>query len=165
MLLRKRAWDIMREEFAFVREDASLAEAVGVLRELRGKQPDASFILVFDKNDKFLGILSMWNLIQSIGTMIMADRTPQRVVDPLTGNEVDWDRAFSQACRSCANVRIADSLQLDVPVLKPNDPLARVLEVFLDYRRGRAVVEEGGRIIGVVCVADLFKEISDSLMP
>ena len=39
--------------------------------------------------------------------------------------------------------------------------MGRVLEILLDYRRGRAVVEEGGRIIGVVLLADLFREIGD----
>ena len=32
MLLRKRVWDIMREDFAFVREDSSLADAITALR-------------------------------------------------------------------------------------------------------------------------------------
>jgi CBS domain-containing protein len=158
MLLRKRVWDIMREDFAFVREDATLSQAITALREIRARQADTSFVLVFSKNDKFLGVLSMWNLIQGIGPCLLKGSV-------LDGNEVDWDSAFATACRSCSQVRISDCLQHDIPMLKPNDPLARVLEVFLDYRRGRAVVEEGGRIIGVVCMADLFKEIGDSLMP
>lgn len=158
MLLRKRVWDIMREDFASVREDASLSDAITALRSIRAKQADASFVLVFSKSDKFLGILSMWNLIQGMGPCLLKGSV-------LEGNEVDWDNAFAQACRSCAQVRIVDCLQHDIPMLKPNDPLARVLEVFLDYRRGRAVVEEGGRIIGVVALADLFKEIGDSLIP
>ena len=158
MLLRKRVWDIMREDFASVREDASLSDAITALRSIRATQADASFVLVFSKSDKFLGILSMWNLIQGMGPCLLKGSV-------LDGNEVDWDNAFAQACRSCAQVRIVDCLQHDIPMLKPNDPLARVLEVFLDYRRGRAVVEEGGRIIGVVALADLFKEIGDSLIP
>ena len=157
MLLRKRAWDIMREEYASVREDASLSEAIRALSESRKKQPDNAFVLVFAKNDHFLGILSMWNLIQGMGPCLLKGSA-------LEGSDVDWDKAFGLACRNCAQVRIADCLQTDVPILKPNDPLARMLEVFLDYRRGRAVVEEGGRIIGVVTLADLFTEIGDSLV-
>lgn len=152
MLLRKRVWDIMREDYAFVREDASLSEAIAALSSSRAKQPDSAFVLVFGKNDKFLGVLSMWNLLQGIGPCLLKSSV-------LDGGEVDWDRAFGKACRSCAQVRITDCLQHDIPVLKPTDPLARVLEVFLDYRRGRAVVEEGGKIIGVVTLAELFQEI------
>ena len=95
MLLRKRVWDIMREDFAFVREDASLSEAIGALRDIRGRQADTSFVLVFDKNEKFQGILSLWNLIQGMGPCLLKGSV-------LDGNEVDWDSAFSKACRSCA---------------------------------------------------------------
>lgn len=156
MLLRKRVWDIMRDDFASVREDASLSDAIAALRDIRSRQSDMNFVLVFAKNEKFLGIVSMWNLLQGIGPCLLKGSV-------LAGNEVDWDMVFTQACRSCATVRITDCLQHDIPVLNPNDPLARVLEVFLDYRRGRAVVEEGGKIIGLVTLADLFKEIDASL--
>jgi CBS domain-containing protein len=57
-------------------------------------------------------------------------------------------------------VEIRDFMQIDVPRINPNEPLARVLEIFLDYRRGRAVVEDGDRILGVVLLADLYREIS-----
>lgn len=157
MLLRKRAWDIMREEYGFVRENASLSEAIEALGKIRKKQPDMSFVLVFTENERFVGLLSMWTLIQSMGPCLLKGFDMESL-------QVNWDEAFVQACRSCAQVKIADCFQADVPILKPNDPIARVLEVFLDYRRGRAVVEEGGRIIGVVTLADLFKEIEGALV-
>ena len=59
MLLRKRVWDIMREEYASVDEDTSLAEAVQAMHDLRARQPDTNFILVFTRDGRFLGILSM----------------------------------------------------------------------------------------------------------
>lgn len=156
MLLRKRTWDIMREDFASVREDASLSDAIRALGESREKYPDCSVVLVFSQSGHFLGLLSMWNLVQGMGPCLLKGSM-------LEGSEVDWDKAFGRACRNCAQVRISECLQTDVPILKPNDPLARVLEVFLDYRRGRAVVEEGGRVIGLVTLADLFREIGASL--
>lgn len=48
-----RVWDIMREDFAFVREDSSLADAITALRAIRVKQPDMSFVLVFSKAKSF----------------------------------------------------------------------------------------------------------------
>ena len=154
MLLRKRAWDIMRDEYASVREDASMSETIRVLRESRTKQPDNAFVLVFSKTDRFVGVVSMWNLVQGIGPCLLKATATEEA-------EVDWDKAFSMACRNCSTIGIKDFLQTDVPILKPNDPMGRVLEILLDYRRGRAVVEEGGRIIGVVLLADLFREIGD----
>jgi hypothetical protein len=37
----------MREDFAFVREDATLSQAITALREIRARQADTSFVLVF----------------------------------------------------------------------------------------------------------------------
>lgn len=156
MLLRKRVWDIMREEFACVKEDASLAEAIAALRDIRAKQSDAACILVFAGGGQLLGVLSIWSLLQGIGPCLLKGAS-------LSGSDVDWDNAFSQACRSCAQVRITDCLRQDVPVLKPTDPVARILEVFMDYHRDLAVVEEGGRIIGVVTIADVFHELTGVL--
>jgi hypothetical protein len=33
------------------------------------------------------------------------------------------------------------------------------MEIFLDYRRGRAVVAEGGKIMGLILLPDVYKEI------
>lgn len=156
MLLRKRVWDIMRDEYGSVQEDSSLDEAVRAMRDIRVKQPDTNFILVFAKNGNFRGILTIWDLIQCMGPRLLKEPV-------LEEREVDWDQAFGQACRHSSQIRISGCVQTDVPVLKANDPMVRALEVFLDYRRSRAVVEEGGRILGVVAVADLFREISRSL--
>ncbi|MDY0274226.1 MAG: CBS domain-containing protein [Desulfomicrobium sp.] len=158
MLLRKRAWDIMREEYAVVRTESSLTEAIAALSAIQKKQPDMTFALVFTENDRFAGLLSMWSLIQSMGPCMLKG-------SDLISPQVNWDDAFEQACRNCAQVKVKDCLQPDVPIVKPNDLLARVLEVFLDYRRGRAVVEEGGRIIGVITLADVFKEIQECIIP
>lgn len=156
MLLRKRAWDILRENFAAVREDATLADVVRALEEIRKTQPDTTFVLVFSHTDQFIGLISLWNLIEGIGPCLLQKAAGE-------GPNIDWDKAFALACRNCVQIRALDCVQREVPKIKPNDPLARVLEVFLDYRRSRAVVEEGGRIIGVVTSADVLKEISKSI--
>jgi CBS domain-containing protein len=145
----------MREEYASVRDDATLDEAFRALRDIRVKQPDANFVLVFSEKNEFIGILTMWDLIQCMGPRLLKEPV-------LADREVDWDQAFGQACRHCSQVNISD-VEAVVPVLKPNDPVLRALEVFLSYRRSRAVVEEGGKILGVVTVADLFREIARSL--
>ena len=50
MLFRKRAWDLMREDFATVDESASLAEAVRALRESQKKAPENNVVLVMGKS-------------------------------------------------------------------------------------------------------------------
>ena len=45
----------------------------------------------------------------------------------------------------------------------PGDPLPVVLELFLRKKRGWAVVEENGQVLGVVLVADLFRAVAGGM--
>lgn len=152
MLQRKRAWDIMREEFFSVEEDASLSQVVKQINLSREKYPDNTFVLVFSKKSEFLGVITMWNILQAMGPCLLKG-LDQR-------GESNWDQIFHVACQTCSQVGIRETIQRDVPAIKPTDPLAKIMEIFLDYRRGRAVVEEGGKIIGVVLLADVYREIA-----
>ncbi|WP_462324061.1 CBS domain-containing protein [Desulfoplanes sp.] len=154
MLLRKRAWDVMREDYPAVIEGASLTSVIKALEKSRKEYPDNNFVLVLSKDRKrFKGVLSMWNIIQAIGPCLLKNVGKGE-------RDVNWDNAFKHACVTCAQVEIGEFMQVDVPRINPNEPLARVLEIFLDYRRGRAIVEDGERILGVVLLGDLYREIS-----
>jgi len=152
MLLRMRAWDIMREDFPRVEEDASLSQVIREMNKNRQQQPDNNCVLVFTQKEEFLGVISMWNILQAMGPCLLKS-------SGIAERDVDWDRAFNRACRMCAQVRLRDFVQKDVPLVRPNDPLARIMEIFLDYRRGRAVVAEGGKIMGLILLPDVYKEI------
>lgn len=154
MLLRKRAWDVMREEYPAVKENASLSSVIKTLQDSRTEYPDNNFVLVLSMDGKkCIGVLSMWNIIQAIGPSLLKGAG-------MSERDVNWDKAFKHACMICSQVDIKDFMQVDVPRINPNEPLARILEIFLDYRRGRAIVEDGDRILGVVLLADLYLEIS-----
>jgi CBS domain-containing protein len=143
----------MRDDFPYVEEDASLSKVIRKLKESQEESPDNNCVLVYSKKKKFLGIISMWNIIQAMGPCLLKEAK-------LGEQEADWDLAFHRACRTCSHVGIEELIQKDVPVVKPSDPLARIMEIFLDYRRGRAVVEEGGKVIGLILLSDLYKEIA-----
>ncbi len=144
----------MREEYPAVTEDASLTSVIKALEKSRNEYPDNNFVVVLSKDRKlFKGVLSMWNLIQALGPCLLKSIG-------MVERDVNWDNAIKHACVTCSQVEIKDFMQIDVPRINPNEPLARVLEIFLDYRRGRAIVEDGDRILGVVLLADLYREIS-----
>jgi CBS domain-containing protein len=152
MLMRKRVWDIMRTDFASVSEDSGLVQVVKTLSRGIEEHPENNFVLVFSENQEFRGLVTMWNVLQAMGPCLLKNV-------PLLG-EIDWDDAFHSALRTCSQVGIREILQRDVPKVKPTDPLVRVMEIFLDYRRGRAIVEDGGRVMGVVLLHDLYREMA-----
>lgn len=162
MLFRKRAWDMMREEFAWVDESASLAEVVRVLRLSQQATPENNVVLVLAKSGnetrKLKGAVSVWKVLEAVDECVLRD--PElKVVE-----ESDFDKAFARACAVCVQTPLSGYMEADVPVLKPSDPLPVVLELFLRKRRGWAVVEENGRVLGVVLVADVYRELSRDIV-
>jgi CBS domain-containing protein len=162
MLFRKRAWDLMREDFATVDESASLAEAVRALRESQKKTPENNVVLVLGQNGgkpgALKGAVSVWNILAALDESVLRD--PElRVVE-----ESDFDRAFARASAVCTHTPLSGHMEPDVPMLKPNDPLPVVLELFLRRKRGWAVVEENGKVLGVILVADLYRELSGDMV-
>ena len=163
MLFRKRAWDLMREDFAWVGESASLAELVRALRDSQKTSPENNVVLVLGKSGegetrKLKGAVSVWKVLQAVDECVLRD--PELKV----ARESDFDKTFARACAVCTHTSLDRHLEAEVPVLKPSDPLPVVLEMFLRKRRGWAVVEENGRVLGVVLVADVYREISQDMV-
>lgn len=158
MLFRKRAWDLMRDEFASVDESASLAEAVRALRESQKKSPENNVVLVLGKNGSKEGVLkgavSVWNVLAALDEYVLRD--PELKV----AHEGDFDKAFARASAVCTHTALSGHMETDIPSLKPTDPLPVVLELMLRKRRGWAVVTENGKVLGVILVADLYRELS-----
>jgi CBS domain-containing protein len=162
MLFRKRAWDLMREEFAWVDESASLAEVVRALRESQKANPENNVVLVLAKSGtesrKLKGAVSVWKVLEAVDECVLRD--PELKV----ARESDFDKTFARASAVCIHTSLSGYMEADVPVLKPSDPLPVVLELFLRKRRGWAVVEENGKVLGVVLVADVYREVSADMV-
>lgn len=158
MLLRKRAWDMMRDEFATVSESASLAEAIRALRESMKSSPENSIIVVLKKNGSPRGVISVWTLLKAIQDGVLKD-------EELSINEnADWDQAFKRAGVLCANESLDKYIDENFTMFKPTDPMLVVLELIRKKKQPWALVQEGGKIIGVVIVSDIYQELTRDLV-
>ncbi len=158
MLLRKRAWDMMREEFPSVREDATLAEAIRALKAAMMESPENHTAVVLKKNGGFRGVVTIWNVLKAVQTTVLKDDALK------SAEESDWDQTFSRACAVCTQTGLEGHMETDVAMLKPGDTLLAVLDQLLAKKRGYAVVEEGDRVIGIVYAGDLFREIARDMV-
>lgn len=157
MLKRKRAWDVMREDYATVTPDVSLGEMLRALGELQQRQPDAHGLVVASESGAFQGLVSIWNILETMEGCL--------VVDELSGPAGgDWNAALRGACLDCCGKRVEEFMLRDAPLVKPSDALDAVLRTFLTKRKAIAAVEEGGRVIGVIYFLDLYKEISRDIL-
>lgn len=158
MMLRKRAWDMMRDEFPTVPDDASLAEAIRVMREAMVEAPDSQVVVVLNKGGKLAGTINLWKLFKAVKQSVLKD-------DNLKADgAVDWDQQFANACLICTQERLEKYLITDPPVLKPNDPILVVLDVFLKSRRDWALVVEADKVMGVVYVTDVYREMTRDMI-
>ena len=158
MLFRKRAWDLMRDDFATVDESASLAEAVRALMDSQKKSPENNVVLVLGQGGEFKGALSVWNVLAAVDECVLRD-PDLRIV-----RESDFDKTFARASAACVHTALTGHMEPDVPSLKPGDPLPTVLDLFLRKRRGWAVVAENGKALGVILVADLYREVGADMV-
>lgn len=165
MLFRQRAWDLMREDYAWVEESASLAEAAQALRASQQTSPENNVVLVLSAPAggasggarRLKGAVSVWKVLQAL------DECALRDPDLKLLRATDFDKALARASAACAQTPLSGHLEPDVPVLAPGDPLPVVLELFLRQRRDWAVVEENGQVLGVVLVADLYRAVAGGM--
>lgn len=161
MLFRKRAWDLMREDFSSVDESASLAEVVRVMRESQRTTPQNNVVLVMglaEGKRVLKGAVSIWNVMKAVDECVLRDPALK------IAKESDFDKTFARASAACTHTALAGHMEPDVPTLKPGDSLPTVLELFLRKRRGWAVVEENGKVLGVILVADLYGELTGDMV-
>lgn len=158
MLMRKRAWDIMRDDFTTVGEGTGLMEIIRALRQGIELDSDNHIAVVLDAQGEYRGVLTMWKVMEKLEQCVFGDETLMNLKDQ------DWDKAFAVACRSCAARGIGDLLEAKVPVVLPNDPLITVVEEFLRHQRGWSLVKDGDIVLGVVFKSDIFREVSRDVL-
>lgn len=158
MMLRKRAWDMMRDEFPVVQDDASLAETIRVMRAAMKEAPDSQVVVVRNKGGKLVGAVNLWKLFKAVQQSVLKDDNLKY------DGEVDWDQQFANACLICTQMRLDDYIIKNPPILKPNEPILLVLDTFLKSRRDWALVVEGERVMGVVYVTDVYREMTRDMV-
>lgn len=158
MLLRKRAWDIVREDYPRLAEGDSLADAVYVLNGCMGTGCGGLCALVMDESGRLKGAVSIWDTMRFMEDTLLSGGS-------LHGIEEDgFDRIFHNACKVAGSTTIADIMDKDMTVVSPDEPLLMVLEAVVKKGRSYAVVKEGKRTIGVIMIHDIFKEISTDML-
>jgi len=152
MLLRERAWDVMRPDLVIVRESDSLRDVAVSLRLAMKEQPGKACAVVLSGEGEFRGVVTAWWLLLNMERSALDDS-----LKPDGGR--DFDEKFRTACRKTFSRRAGEVVEPDVPVVKPQDSLFTVLGAMLASRRRFAVVMEAGRVLGTIAAEDLFLEM------
>ena len=152
MLLRERAWDVMRTDMVEVRETDSLRDVALRLRKVMKDHPDRACAVVLSPEGEFRGVVTAWWLLLYMEQCALEDSLKLKVTE-------DFDETFKTICRKCFSRPAGGVVERDVPLVRPQDPLPVVLEAMLETRRRWAVVIEGGKVLGVIAAEDLFLQM------
>lgn len=157
MLLRKRAWDIAREEYPVLRETDSLAKAMNILTEWLDKKDGCLCALVLDSNERLKGVVSIWDTIRFMEDALLHGNALRGA------DENRFEQMFDNACKVSGSTSVAEIMDTDMTVISPDEPLVLILESFVKKGRSYAVVKEGPRVIGVIMITDIYTEISKKI--
>ena len=119
---------------------------------------DSQVVVVKTKSGRLKGAINLWKLFKAVKQSVLKD-------DNLKADgQVDWDQQFANACLICTQLRLDEHIITDPPLLRPNDPILVVLDVFLKSRRDWALVVEGEKVMGVVYVTDVYREMTRDMV-
>ncbi|MEX1299974.1 MAG: response regulator [Desulfotignum sp.] len=118
-------------------------------------------LLVFDEHKKFIGILSMKDLIKgvrpfylSLPKSSMADSV--RFSHVFTGG---WDGLFTIQMKDLAAKKIGDLSLESPPMIDENANLMEVADLMFKTQKTRLIVTSGQKVTGILREQDLFFEI------
>lgn len=156
MLMRKRAWDIVREDYVRVEKNDSLVDVMQKLLECVKSGNGCLCALVFD-GSHLLGAVSIWDTIRFM-TVILKNAGLTK-----EASERDFESLFSIACKLGAATRVTDVMDAEYTVLAPDMSIPSIMSKFVKKGRSYAVVMEGHKALGVIMIQDIFVELTEEV--
>ncbi|MCL1889856.1 MAG: CBS domain-containing protein [Desulfovibrionaceae bacterium] len=156
MLMRKRAWDIVREDYVRVERESSLVEVMRRLMDCLKSGDGCLCALVFE-GANLLGAVSIWEAIRFMhATLRQAGLTRE-------ADEIDFEDLFRGACQVGADTKVTEIMDTAYTELSPDLPIPLIMEKFIKKGRDCAVVKEGTKVLGVIMIQDIFVELTESV--
>ena len=156
MLMRKRAWDIVREDYVRVESEDSLTLAMQKLLHCVKSGNGCLCALVFEGSG-LLGAVSIWDTVRFMNASLKQSGLKKDM------NEGDFEEMFHIACKLGAATRVTDIMDKDFTALAPDMPLVDVMANFVKKGRSYAIVKEGTQTLGVIMIQDVFAALAEEI--
>lgn len=138
---------------------ASLKEAVVQLtlaQQGRGPEERRRKVLVFDEAYKLLGILTQRDILRGV--------EPKFARDMKEGGSPLWEDLFSTASQQQAKKPIKEFMAPVGSTIQADDGLLKASHVMVQESVDLVPVMDGGKVLGVVRLDDVFREISKTIL-
>ncbi len=151
-MLRKRAFDALRADVLAV-DAAETLDAVAVkLEKHLEESPDMDAVVVL-RRGRYLGMVSLRTLLGDLNDCALDASLRTSLGDD------DFEATYREACRHCMARKAFEAARRDIPVVSPSQPLHLVLDVMIKADSRFAVVLEGERLLGLVPLGEIFREM------
>lgn len=133
--------------------ELTLYDAVCAMRKLRKfSEVTGSGMVVLEHGLKLVGVISIKDIIRAV--------IPSYMENNLRG--FAWEGMLEEHVRKARNVHVADIMSRKVITIGPNDSLMRCADLMIDnYLQRLPVVDESGRVLGMVHIHNLYSCIAD----
>ncbi|EFL52231.1 CBS domain containing protein [Solidesulfovibrio fructosivorans JJ]] len=157
-MIRKRAFDALRADVLVVDAGESLDAVADKLQAHLETCPDLDAVVVL-RQGRFLGIVSLRTLLADLNDCALEASLRTSLGDD------DFEQTYRDACRHCMARKAAEAARRDIPVVAPADPLHLVLDAMIKADSRFAVVIEGERLLGLVPLGEIFREMRRECAP
>ncbi len=145
------ARDLMRPTFLRMGAAHTLREAMGVLLDPQARREDPRIIFVLNADGTLAGLLSPKDLLKYLlGEWAKGEGAASKP------SEAEEEAHILLSLQDKLNASVSVALNRDVPIVAPSDRLPRLIHAMQSKRLECLPVVEGGRVVGLVLLTDVF---------
>ncbi len=146
------ARNIMDTRIHILRPSHSIAEAVRKFHSVSSTEKKRIFeLMVIDEQDRLVGMLSMYDILLFI--------QPKHVHLWSEMDDSEAETVFDELLKRVKSVRVGDIMVTDVITVTPETHLIVVVDLMIRHHLRRIPVVDGGEVVGIVYILDLFDRL------
>jgi CBS domain-containing protein len=143
------ARDIMETRFHTLRPEETVAQAVKMFQTASRVEGKKIFgLIVVDDAERLVGMLSMYDILLFIQPKHM------KILGEMA--DLEADRLFEDLLGRVKDIRVGDIMTTQVVTIGPETHILSISELMINKHIRRLPVSEGGRIVGIVYISDVF---------
>ena len=118
------------------------------------------FGFLVSKGEAILGTVSMWEIINHVRPLYLADKEYRRQSVLTTGkfSPIFWNGMFEQRLNEIAEIRLGGIMTLSPPSISKHASIMELCDHMMEKSSCQLIVMEGEKAVGIVCDQDLMLE-------
>ncbi|MBU0985862.1 MAG: response regulator [Proteobacteria bacterium] len=169
----KTAEDIMIhiEDYTTISADSTVKEAIQQLMRSfeslistgRVMETGHRSILVFDKSNELIGIVSILDLIESLRPAYLSAPKPS-MADSMQYSSMFWTGLFTAQAKVLAQKKISEVMAPSPKRMDVNSNLMEVADFMFCENIRRLLITRSGKVVGVIREQELFFELANIIL-